>query len=171
SESALAERIGPIELEIAPLTLAYLPSVDGVDLRVTAWGLEPTDAEARLGVVVERLTAAVGEHTYGEDDADLAAVLLEALRRQRHRLGVAESCTGGMIGERITNVPGASDTFIGAGGTGPAPPTARGNLDAHAHRTGRHALGLRHVRAGHAARRGAGPAWLVRSRRPVARRR
>jgi len=113
SESALAERIGPIELEIAPLTLAYLPSVDGVDLRVTAWGLEPTDAEARLGVVVERLKAAVGEHTYGEDDADLAAVLLEALRRQRHRLGVAESCTGGMIGERITNVPGASDTFIG----------------------------------------------------------
>src|SRR5439155_1385294 len=51
--------------------------------------------------------------TYGEEDADLAAVLLEALRRQRHRLGVAESCTGGMIGERITNVPGASDTFIG----------------------------------------------------------
>src|SRR5205809_1059403 len=34
-------------------------------------------------------------------------------RTGRHRLGVAESCTGGMIGERITNIPGASDTFIG----------------------------------------------------------
>jgi len=113
SESALAERVGPIEPEIAPLTLAYLPSVDGVDLRVTGWGLEPKDAEARLAVVVERLKAAVGEHGYGEDDADLAAVLLEALRKGRHRLGVAESCTGGMIGERITNIPGASDTFIG----------------------------------------------------------
>src|SRR5947208_118792 len=113
SESALAERIGPIEPEIAPLTLAYLPSVDGVDLRVTAWELEPEDAEARLAAVVERLKAAVGEHGYGEDDADLAAVLLDALRKGRHRLGVAESCTGGMIGERITNIPGASDTFIG----------------------------------------------------------
>jgi nicotinamide-nucleotide amidase len=113
SESALAERVGPIEPEIAPLTLAYLPSVEGVDLRVTAWGLDPEDAEARLAVVVARLQAAVGEHGYGEDDADLAAVLLEALRKRRHRLGVAESCTGGMIGERITNVPGASDTFIG----------------------------------------------------------
>ena len=113
SESALAERVGPIEPEIAPLTLAYLPSVDGVDLRVTAWELEPEDAEARLAVVVERLKAAVGEHGYGEDDADLAAVLLDALRKGRHRLGVAESCTGGMIGERITNIPGASDTFIG----------------------------------------------------------
>jgi nicotinamide-nucleotide amidase len=113
SESALAERVGSIEPEIAPLTLAYLPSVDGVDLRVTAWGLEPQDAEARLATVVQRLRAAVGEHGYGEDGADLAAVLLETLRRGRHRLGVAESCTGGMIGERITNIPGSSDTFIG----------------------------------------------------------
>ena len=113
AESALAERVGPIEPEIAPLTLAYLPSVEGVDLRVTAWGLEPTDAEARLAAVVERLRAAVAEHGYGEDDADLAAVLLEALRQGRHRLAVAESCTGGMLGERITNIPGASDTFIG----------------------------------------------------------
>jgi len=113
SESALAERVGPIEPEIAPLTLAYLPSVQGVDLRVTAWGLEPKDAAARLAAVVERLTAAIGEHAYGEDDADLAAVLLDALRKGRHRLGVAESCTGGMLGERITHIPGASDTFIG----------------------------------------------------------
>ncbi len=113
SESALAERVGPIEADIAPLTLAYLPSVEGVDLRVTAWGLELEDAAARLTAVVARLKVAVGEHGYGEDDADLAAVLLEALRRGRHRLAVAESCTGGMLGERITNIPGASDTFIG----------------------------------------------------------
>jgi competence/damage-inducible protein CinA-like protein len=113
SESALAERVGPIEPEIAPLTLAYLPSVEGVDLRVTAWGLEPRDAESRLAAVVERLKNAVGEHGYGEDEADLAAVVLDALRKGRHRLGVAESCTGGMLGARITNIPGASDTFIG----------------------------------------------------------
>jgi competence/damage-inducible protein CinA-like protein len=113
SESALAERVGPIEPDIAPLTLAYLPSVDGVDLRVTAWDFDPTDAEARLAGAVERLVTAVGEHGYGVDDADLAAVVLDALRRGRHRLGVAESCTGGMIAERITNIPGASDTFIG----------------------------------------------------------
>lgn len=113
SESALAERIGAIEPEIAPLTLAYLPSVDGVDLRVTAWELERADAEARLASAVARLRTAAGEHGYGEDGADLAAVLLDALRRGRHRLGVAESCTGGLVAERITAVPGASDTFVG----------------------------------------------------------
>jgi len=113
AESALAERVGPIEPEIAPLTLAYLPSVEGVDLRVTAWGLAPEDADARLAAVVQRLTAAVGEHGYGQDDADLAAVVLDTLRKGRHRLGVAESCTGGMIAERVTNIPGASNSFIG----------------------------------------------------------
>src|SRR5204863_9131695 len=71
------------------------------------------DAEARLAAVVERLRAAVGEHRYGEDAADLAAVVLDALRSGRHRLGVAESCTGGMLAERVTNIPGASATFIG----------------------------------------------------------
>ena len=113
AESALAERVGPIEPEIAPLTLAYLPSVEGVDLRVTAWGLGARDAAARLAAVVERLRAAVGEHGYGEDGADLAAVVLDALRQGRHRLGVAESCTGGMVAERVTNIAGASATFIG----------------------------------------------------------
>jgi len=113
AESALAERVGPIEPEILPLTLAYLPSVDGVDLRVTAWGLEPRDAETRLGRVVERLRAAAGDHAYGQDGADLAAVVLDALRAGRHRLGVAESCTGGMVAERVTSIPGASDSFIG----------------------------------------------------------
>ena len=114
AESALAERIGPIEAEIAPLTLAYLPSPDGVDLRVTAWGLEEAEATARLGAAAERLRALAGEHWYGDDGADLAAVVLDALRRGRHRLGIAESCTGGMVAQRITGIPGASDTFIGA---------------------------------------------------------
>jgi nicotinamide-nucleotide amidase len=113
SESALAERVGEIEPRIAPLTLAYLPSVEGVDLRVTAWGLEPAEAEARLAAAVDMLRAAADGHAYGSDDADLAAVVLETLRRGRHRLGVAESCTGGMLAERITAIPGASDTFIG----------------------------------------------------------
>jgi nicotinamide-nucleotide amidase len=113
SESALAERVGDIEVEIAPLTLAYLPSVEGVDLRVTAWALEPAEAEQRIAAAVERLRAAANGHAYGTDDTDLAAAVLETLRRGRHRLAVAESCTGGMIAERVTAIPGASDTFIG----------------------------------------------------------
>jgi len=55
AESALAERVGAIEEEIAPLTLAYLPSTDGVDLRVTAWGLRADEAEGLLEAAAAQL--------------------------------------------------------------------------------------------------------------------
>jgi nicotinamide-nucleotide amidase len=113
AESAVAERMGEIEQEIAPLTLAYLPSTDGVELRVTAWGLRADDAEKRLAIAVSILRERAGEFVYGDDQTDLAAVVLGALRARHARLVVAESCTGGLLGARITSIPGASDVFIG----------------------------------------------------------
>lgn len=113
AESALAERVGAIEEAIAPLTLAYLPSTEGVDLRVTAWGLHVDDAERGLAAAVATLRERAGDHGYGDDGTDLAAVVLERLRARKARLVVAESCTGGLLGSRITAVPGASDVFIG----------------------------------------------------------
>jgi nicotinamide-nucleotide amidase len=110
-ESALAERIGPVEDDILPLTLAYIPSVDGVDLRLTAWSLPPDEAEQRLTAHATALRARLAEHYYGQDGADLAAVVLDLLRGQR--LAVGESCTGGLIAARITAVPGASEVFVG----------------------------------------------------------
>jgi nicotinamide-nucleotide amidase len=50
---------------------------------------------------------------YGEDNADIAATILDVLRARRQRLAVAESCTGGLLGGRITAVPGSSDVFAG----------------------------------------------------------
>ena len=113
AESALAERVGAIEESIAPLTLAYLPSTEGVELRVTAWGLREDEAERRLSQVAAMLRERAGEHVYGSDGADLAAVVLDLLRARQARLVVAESCTGGLLGARITTVPGASSVFIG----------------------------------------------------------
>jgi nicotinamide-nucleotide amidase len=113
-ESALAERIGPVEDDIAPLTLAYIPSIDGVDLRLTAWSLPPDEAERRLAEAAAGLRARLEEHYYGEDGVDLAAVVLEALRARSGRLAVGESCTGGLLAGRLTAIPGASDVFVGA---------------------------------------------------------
>jgi nicotinamide-nucleotide amidase len=114
AESALAERIGDIEPEIEPLSLAYLPGLEGVDLRVTAWGLDPVEADRRLRSAAAVISERAGEHVYGEGEVDLAEVMLERARRAGLTLGTAESCTGGLVGGRITAVPGSSDVFAGA---------------------------------------------------------
>jgi nicotinamide-nucleotide amidase len=113
AESALAERVGAIEEQIAPLTLAYIPSTDGVDLRLTAWRLPESDADRQLLAAATLLRERAGEHVYGEDRADLAATIIDLLRARRLCLAVAESCTGGLLGGRITAVPGSSDVFAG----------------------------------------------------------
>ncbi|HET9275444.1 MAG TPA: competence/damage-inducible protein A, partial [Gemmatimonadales bacterium] len=112
-ESVLADRIAAAEDAVAPLTLAYLPSLMGVDLRLTAWGLEPGEADRRLEESARRLEDVLGDHAYGRDGADLAAILLAACRERRRTLALAESCTGGMVAQRITEVPGSSDVFLG----------------------------------------------------------
>lgn len=113
AESALAERLGDAERALASVTLAYVPGPHGVDLRLTAWELPRQRAAHVLEDAARRLTPLLGRHYYGRDDADLAAVVLGQLRARGATLAVAESCTGGMISERITAVPGASDVFVG----------------------------------------------------------
>lgn len=113
AESTLAERLGDVEARIAPLTLAYLPGSGSVDLRATAWNLPADDADRRLGEAATLLLERSGGHAYGQGDADLAEVVLDHLRRLGLRIAVAESCTGGLLGGRLTAVPGSSSQFAG----------------------------------------------------------
>ncbi|HEX3276226.1 MAG TPA: competence/damage-inducible protein A [Gemmatimonadales bacterium] len=113
-ESTLAERLGEIEQAIAPLSLAYLPGYEGVDLRVSAWRLPAAEADARLAAATALLRQRAGQYAYGEGDDDLAALVLESARARRLSLGTAESCTGGLVAARLTEIPGSSDVFIGA---------------------------------------------------------
>jgi nicotinamide-nucleotide amidase len=113
-ESSLAQRIEGLEDGLRPLTLAYLPAVTGVDLRITAWGLPPDEADRRLEQAATTLRGALGALVYGEGSDDLARVVLETLKARGLRLAAGESCTGGLFGTRVTNVPGSSDVFAGS---------------------------------------------------------
>jgi nicotinamide-nucleotide amidase len=113
AESALADQLGPLSREVDGLGVAFLPGVEGVDLRLTARGVPPSEADAALESGIVKLREATGRYVYGEGDADLAAVVLEMGRRRGVRIAVAESCTGGMLGERLTAIPGSSDVFVG----------------------------------------------------------
>jgi nicotinamide-nucleotide amidase len=112
-ESHIADLVATIDGGIGDVGLAYLPNADGTDLRVTVRDVAPAEADARLGESVERLRAVVGESVYGEDGADLAAVVLDLCRSLGLTIGVAESCTGGMLGARLTAIPGSSDVVLG----------------------------------------------------------
>jgi nicotinamide-nucleotide amidase len=112
-ESTLAERLGEIERDVAPLTLAYLPGLAGVDLRLTAWNLPSEEADRRLREGAQLLHERARDFAYGEGDVDLAALVLDAARGQGRHIATAESCTGGLVGERLTEIPGSSDVFVG----------------------------------------------------------
>jgi nicotinamide-nucleotide amidase len=113
AESLIAEKVNGIEGGVPGVSLAYLPNVDGVDLRVTVRGVPAAEADHRLGAAADTLKGAFGDAIYGEGDADLAAVVLEICRGRGLKIGVGESCTGGMLGERLTRTPGSSDVFLG----------------------------------------------------------
>ena len=113
SESHLADLLGDRAREVRGLPIAYLPSVAGIDLRLTTRGMPSGEATALLDAAIAELTPIIGDHLYGENDDDLAEVVLQLARERTLRLAVAESCTGGMLGARLTAIPRASDVFIG----------------------------------------------------------
>jgi competence/damage-inducible protein CinA-like protein len=113
AESLLADKLDPIRASMGDVSLAYLPSADGVDLRLTSRGAPPSDADRVLDRAVQIVRQQLTHSIYGEDSADLAGVVLELCRARRLTIGVAESCTGGLLGERLTAIPGASDVMLG----------------------------------------------------------
>ena len=113
AESALAERIADLARNISPLSLAYLPGADGVDLRLTCRDEEAPRADALLLDAGGRLRERLGERVYGEGATDLAGVVIEMCRARGVRIAVGESCTGGLVGARLTAIPGSSAVFVG----------------------------------------------------------
>ena len=94
-------------------TLAPYAKEGECELRVTAKA--PTDAEAQalLKPTVEQIKKLFGAKVYGVDVSSLEEVVLALLKEKNLTLGTAESCTGGLIAKRITDVPGASQVFKG----------------------------------------------------------
>jgi nicotinamide-nucleotide amidase len=73
----------------------------------------PGIAEKRLAELSERVRGRVGSYIYAEGDSTMEEVVAELLTQKRLKLAVAESCTGGLIGHRLTNIPGSSAFFVG----------------------------------------------------------
>ncbi len=110
-ESQLFEKLSPIaELEKFG-KIAFLPNYSAVDIRISVYDHDPASAEQRLRAAEEYILARAGQNIYGFDDDTMEAVIGRLLVEKKATLAVAESCTGGLIAHRITNISGSSQYF------------------------------------------------------------
>ena len=94
-------------------TLAPYAKEGECELRVTAKAADDASAQALLLPTVEQIKALFGSKVYGVDVPSLEYVVLEGLKARGLTLGTAESCTGGLMAKRLTDIPGASQAFKG----------------------------------------------------------
>jgi nicotinamide-nucleotide amidase len=108
-ESAIATRLAPVEA-LDDIRIAYLPGTAEVRIRVTATG---PDAQARLEHAEEMVRELLGPSVYGADDETLDRVVHRLLADRSATVATAESLTGGLLGARLTDMPGSSATYRG----------------------------------------------------------
>jgi nicotinamide-nucleotide amidase len=118
AESGLAEMLAGRIDELDALgnpTLAFQASgIEGIKVRITAKAGNAKEAEAILADEEARVRAILGDVIFGIDDQTMESVVIDLLRERGLTLGIAESLTGGLMGKRFTDVPGASDVFRGS---------------------------------------------------------
>ena len=94
-------------------TLAPYAKEGECELRVTAKAATDEEAQALLQPTVEQVKKLFGAKVYGVDVPSLEYVIIQALKDRGLTLGTAESCTGGLMAKRLTDIPGASQAFKG----------------------------------------------------------
>ena len=123
AESTLGERLGPLERDNPDVRVQYRAAfpeiivrlVLSVDAPTSSAGIDSKRAavEARADALCAAARVAIGKSVFGTGDAPLEVRVLEALRKKQLTVVTAESCTGGLIAKRLTDVPGSSDVVMG----------------------------------------------------------
>ncbi|MCX6120308.1 MAG: competence/damage-inducible protein A [Ignavibacteriales bacterium] len=114
AESFLAEQIGDVHKIFSPdsgITLAFLPSSLGVRLRITAKANSVEEAENKIRGVETALRGTIDKFIYAAGDVELEDTIGKLLSERKLTIAIAESCTGGLIADRMTNVSGSSNYF------------------------------------------------------------
>jgi nicotinamide-nucleotide amidase len=106
AESMVEEKVAPVLADLGGIELGYCARMGEVEVRILA-NLKSVADEAE-----RRIRTALGDHIFGMDEDRLEEVVVRKLIAARQTIAVAESCTGGMIANRITNVSGSSETFL-----------------------------------------------------------
>ena len=111
-ESTLDARIAPIYTKYKNPETTILAKPGQVDIRLTARGKNREEAQKLLKELADQIDEELDEHIYARSEQTLEEVVGMLLVMKNATISTAESCTGGLIAERITNVPGSSKYFI-----------------------------------------------------------
>ncbi len=111
-ESALAEKVAHL-FNLTNPTVAPYAAQGEVRLRISAKAKSEAEAIALIEPVARQIRDIAGLDYFGADDDTLASAVGKLLKETGETLSVAESCTGGGMGEMLTSIPGSSDYFIG----------------------------------------------------------
>ncbi|MCB1021012.1 MAG: competence/damage-inducible protein A [Acidobacteria bacterium] len=112
-ESDVDQRVGPIYSAESRADTTILAGPGDIQLHVRGKAATADEARQIAHAVAEKMAAELGDNVYAWEDKPLEAVVGDLLRERGLQLGLAESCTGGLIAERITDVPGSSEYFAG----------------------------------------------------------
>ena len=113
TESATEERIAPIYTQYRNPVTTILATLGEIQIHLKSFGKDEAEAQARLEEMFPRIEAAVGKYAFSRCGESLEEVAASLLRSQGHTVAVAESCTGGLLAERLTSVAGSSSYFWG----------------------------------------------------------
>jgi nicotinamide-nucleotide amidase len=108
-ESTVNDRLRGIEATHG-VTIGYRARIPEIEVKVLATG---EGAEARAVAATTAVRAALGDAVYADGDTSFPATLLAELGARNATLALAESCTGGLVAELVTDVPGSSRVFLG----------------------------------------------------------
>ena len=111
-ESALATKVSHLFDSVNPTVAPYAGKGE-VRLRVSAKAQSKAEADRAIDPIATEIRKIAGDDYFGVDGDTLASVVGKLLRDRGQTLTVAESCTGGGLGEMLTAVPGSSDYFVG----------------------------------------------------------
>jgi len=110
-ESTLFQKLGDIKELTKGSKLAFLPSQYGVKLRIQVDAKNEDEAKNLLQEIEQKIRSKVGRYIYGKNNETLEEVVARLLIDRRLKLSVAESCSGGLVSHRLTNIPGSSSFF------------------------------------------------------------
>ncbi len=112
-ESEVETRVRPLYAAYPDTETTILSAPTGIQLHPRMWSSDRAKAELVLDEITSRMALALGEYLYSTRGELLEEVVARLLSENRATVAVAESCTGGLLAERLTNIAGSSAYFLG----------------------------------------------------------